>query len=338
MVLTVEECLRRIKTSLGTGPGGSAAPDALGIINEAGRHFANMHPWSFYEDGQAYLDRRAKVTLTDGIWTDASLKFTSATVSTAGTYVFVTGDYVQVTSTGDTSTAVLGYYEIANQIAAGIGNYQMIDDTLATGDETVIAATIHTNTVALPSDFKHILALTTSDGLSDSIRETTVDHIIQARAHSFADTQDTLYALTYKRDRTALTVGAAGDKGGAPVPVLDIWPTPTSNETAAYLLYYRRQWADVSGSSDFISIPDWMQPLYLQVLQAFALGIEEHDVAVVDRRLAEIEAGSTFKKAVHTDGLGQQVFGPLRHGALAKAGYDGFWDAAWSFSSTSNPS
>jgi hypothetical protein len=118
--------------------------------------------------------------------------------------------------------------------------------------------------------------------------------------------------------------GSGSLGGGEPVTILELYPTPTVSEDDTVRLCYRGRWRSVpEGSADGyrLTLPEYCETLFEELLRAFARGQEEEDNATLDQRLAFIEkgtdgmGGSVFLAAKRTDALRQPTIGPLRNGA-----------------------
>jgi len=66
-------------------------------------------------------------------------------------------------------------------------------------------------------------------------------------------------------------------------------------------LRYRKGWAAVSDDTSTFTMPNWMEPVYMQCLRAFARGYEEEDVASLSQRLQDIRNGPLVAAAVERD-------------------------------------
>ena len=98
---------------------------------------------------------------------------------------------------------------------------------------------------------------------------------------------------------------------------LEIYPTPSSTTTEALTLYYRAGWARVYDDRKAIQIPAYVEPLYIELLRAFARGYEEEDQASLSERISEVWRGPLFAVSVDRDASVQPDYGPLRNGAAA---------------------
>ena len=133
------------------------------------------------------------------------------------------------------------------------------------------------------------------------------------------------------------TAMSGGVDGGPVRPRLDIYPTPSSDVTDGLTLYFRRGWGALEGDNDLVSIPSYIESLYLQIVRAFARGYERESEADVSQRLSVIAGGPLVLAARQRDKESQPNLGPMRGGA-AQGMYAGAPGNFWNFSSVSGPS
>ena len=67
-----------------------------------------------------------------------------------------------------------------------------------------------------------------------------------------------------------------------------------------------------------VPIPQHRAPLYLDVLRHTARGLLNEDGAAVGARLAQVQAGSLYRKTVDADERLQSSYGRLRPGLLRR--------------------
>jgi hypothetical protein len=315
VALSVQNCLAHIEHTLG-GP----MPREIGgatLINQAGEFLASVHPWKWQEATESKLDLRAKIAITGG--TPGSQSLTKA--NAFDNYTFLDGDVYEVTSG---TNAVKGFYRVTGKTS---GNAIALEsDIVSSGSTADQAGTLHTSAIALPSDFREMIAINTTSGLLRGVALTDHAELIQRRAASFVSEGFHYGAIVHAQ--TSATAG------GAPTPRLEIWPAPNANETGTLTMMYRAGWKTISNDTDLISIPVWIEPLYIQLLRAFARGYEEEDAAALDQRLVSITAGVMFAAAVDRDGMVQPHYGRLRGGGAVREGFESFGN----FNSISAPS
>lgn len=105
--------------------------------------------------------------------------------------------------------------------------------------------------------------------------------------------------------------------GGAPQRVLTMWPTPSADETGFFVLWYQAQWADVDGLNDEISIPKWMEPLFLEYCREWALGWQYPESGNPSERITKLKQLSVYNDARSTDGALLGQLGRIENGAAS---------------------
>ncbi len=162
--------------------------------------------------------------------------------------------------------------------------------------------------ILLPDDFMHLLSLDMGTNQSGSVHLVTYEELIRARRNQVSVSAYTyLVALAHQ-------AGAAG--GSAPLPQLELYPTPTTSTASLFTMVYRAGWVRVSDDGNYVSIPRWLEPLYLEVLKAFVQGYEERDREELSTRLERISRSQMFNHAVRRDAMVQQSYGRQRNGAV----------------------
>ncbi len=313
MVLTAYKCLSHIKHTLG----GELSPaiDGLGLINEAGEFLASAQAWKWLETAESKLDLRAKISTTTGVFdfaggTVGKMLTVNPDTNWLADYTFVEGDTLEVTGGTNAKT---GHYRIVQKYDAD--KLELASDISTTaGDLTGVAATLHTSAIALPSDFREIIAINTTSGLLKGVQLTSFEDLLSKRAANFTSAGFHYGAIIQPTD-TDLTAD------GAPVARLEIWPQPSANETAPLTILYRATWKRITQDTHRLRLPVYCESLYLQVLRAFARGYEEEDEISMSQRLMEVMTGPLFGAAVDRDASIQPDYGPLMYGAAERYHY-----------------
>jgi hypothetical protein len=159
--------------------------------------------------------------------------------------------------------------------------------------------------VPLPSDFRSINNLVATQGLVNDVVLTSMSTVLNYRTQDISTTTFTTWAaLSYRRLTT-----------GIPTPVLEIYPTPTSFKAAAMTLHYTAGWLPVSDDGDYVKVPDWIEPLFIQVVREYALGLEGDGGAGVIPRMEALKASSFWMDACSRDGQVQWDLGQILGGA-----------------------
>jgi hypothetical protein len=105
-----------------------------------------------------------------------------------------------------------------------------------------------------------------------------------------------------------------------PVPVLEVYPTPTADKENAFTLYFRGGWSQPLVENDALAIPVWLEMLFLEMLRAVARGTYEEDEGTISERLAAVVNGPVFLSARKRDlAISPPDIGPLRNTAISMA-------------------
>ena len=171
------------------------------------------------------------------------------------------------------------------------------------------------NYITLPTDLQTILAVELTNSLTSTLHLTGFDELIRLRTSSITPTLGYWGAVAYPSQ----TSSAAAPAG----PRLELYPTPSASETGAITIFYRAGWTSVKTGSDAarLNIPEFIEPLYKQVLRAYGRAYELEDVQSLTSRLEDIQLGALYKSSVARDGTIQLNYGEMQGGA---AQYDRF--------------
>jgi len=182
---------------------------------------------------------------------------------------------------------------------------------------------------SLPADFSELIAASFTQGLTNRFLLTTLGTIAQYRTGQM----NFGLAVTYG----AISFQAATGAGGAPLPVLELYPTPSATNASALTVFYRADWTPITDGSDssFVNIPQYAEPAFIECLRAFARGYQEEDSGILSQRLAAIQAGPVWDAAVDSDGMTQPNFGKMRGGAtqIGIGGPQTVWASPYSIAS-----
>lgn len=159
--------------------------------------------------------------------------------------------------------------------------------------------------VELPGDFMELRGWSPSESLVGNVTLVTPQELVSRRSWGNAPSSGYFYA----------TIVYPLDADGIPKPRLDLYPpgTATNNEI---VIYYRRGWRPVTTDEEALSMPPWMEDLYLQVLMHYARGFHEEDEATLAQRLALEVQGPLWRAKVRRDGSTAKSLGPLTGGAI----------------------
>jgi hypothetical protein len=168
----------------------------------------------------------------------------------------------------------------------------------------------------VPDDFGEIVTIEYVAGLTARVIQSNFHVIAQYRSQAFASPGYLLY----------VAISHAPDTSGVPKPRFEIYPTPLTSQPDTIKMFYRARWTNLEGAdSALIPVPVWMEPLFIQVLRAVALGYQKEDEASMSMRLRDVIGGPDWQFAARSDASEQTNRGPLRGGSLQTAwGYDDF--------------
>lgn len=320
MALTANAALDFIRHTLGA----SSQLDARTIVNQAGRHLVSMHAWRWLQRPDYLLDELAPLSITGATWTESTKTLTKVAGFTG--YTFRGGDrWNNTAGTGATT----GSYRIASRVSADAITLEQSIGAAANG-QTNIAGNIVFPYIQLPPDFRELIDLTATVGLLQNVQLTTLSELLSFRTHAVPVSNFVRYvAVSYQH---------AGGSGGAPTPRLEVYPTPTVALAGGLTLFYRAGWTDISDDSDVISVPPWMELLFLQVLGAVARGFEEEDQASMTARVTELRVGALFLAAVRDDADLEPSLGPIQGGSVPTYGQPRAWAGPYDYQIAAGPS
>lgn len=107
------------------------------------------------------------------------------------------------------------------------------------------------------------------------------------------------------------------NNAGALQKRLGLYPTPSATDADALQIAYYAGWtaiADATNGSTVLPIDPSCEGLFLDVLAAFAKGIEEDDIASISERITMIKRSDLFADAVATDVNTNPVVGRVPRG------------------------
>ena len=176
------------------------------------------------------------------------------------------------------------------------------------------------NHITLPSGFIELISFAPR-GL-DSRADTAAARFFAVSAQEIWDKREVSVTGEAAAAYTSVPTGAfyfaiayySAAGTAVPVPRMELFPTPHSSHSATAHTHtecvgnmiYRRSWTQITESTSTGSVfilPQWMEPLYLQMVRAFTRGYEEEDIATTNARIAEVAAGPLFMTAVQRDSL-----------------------------------
>ncbi len=283
---------------------------ALDLINRCGHILTNMHKWEFLLGPSRPLDTRAQVTITDATTASGTL---SVANSELDDYSFLMGDAVRIDAG---SSAVESTYPIVSH-----STDDLVLETDPGNSVADVDGTIETNAVALPSDFAGIDSYDATNALNRSLTLTSPQRLLEIRTDE-PSTVGSHYWGAIVRAKNIVS------GGGAPVYRLEICPTPTASEVGLFTLFYRREWTDLTSDADVIPIEGWLEPFFLELVEAVMRGYLEQDAAPMHHRITDLKAGDTFLDAKRRDGSAQPDIGIMSGGAVQEMAVHHHWHSS----------
>lgn len=170
--------------------------------------------------------------------------------------------------------------------------------------------------IEVPLDVAQITSLHRSpERWRGTLQFTTLETIHRLRADLTVATSDFVYvgALGYRNHP---------DGQGAQRPVIEVWPSLDFSEgpdepgngsvvSNAAQLMYRAGWSYLSQESDIISIPQWMEHLYLAIVVGVAEEYDQEGIIPRGQYGATIRQSPLFEAAIRRDTSMQPDYGVL---------------------------
>lgn len=214
----------------------------------------------------------------------------------------------QFTIAGVTDMTFNGAYEVSTVLSTSSFTFiQDGPDSTSTGG-TAIATAPDTflNYLALPADFGEIIAVNRPNR---EVQLTSLQDLVHRR-------HLTLVPPPIASVFAALSYPAQADQSSeAPVPRLEMFPTPTG--TDMYTLTYRAGPIALVNSSDVPNIPPAFERLLVLLCRAFIRDYEEQDST---SEWLKVNGGGNedgeMEKLIAKDGLDQPNLGQIRGGAV----------------------
>jgi hypothetical protein len=171
--------------------------------------------------------------------------------------------------------------------------------------------------IILPTDLRDIIAMEPTSSLSIDMERSTHGEVLwRSTDVNGGDSWPYWGAISYHTNAS-----------GALVPRLDLSDTPSTSDADAFTIVYRAGWTELDSSDETIPLPSWMEPLYIEVVRAYAMGWEEEEGVGVLPRLDAIMASGACRMVKQRDGMIQGSIGPLKNGAASRGQNTRRWDA-----------
>jgi hypothetical protein len=353
MTLLTSDAIAHVRHTLASSDVPSIG--AYRILDDAGEHLVNMHSWTWLEDGQATLDLTGNqpyvwlpddfreivaIQLENGL--NAGIRLTSKdrllelrALATAPSFEYHASVAHVPRGAAASATVTVGTVVDGNRLFIADAYNPSVefhfmttpDDNTATARHIAVAATATANASAL--------ATAINDAPNLYVRANAVGAVVYI-SHSRTGTRGN--GLTFTQNGTAFTwdVMLTGIDDGPVRARLELWPTPSQDDSDRLMVYYRRGWQACENDNALIPIPQWCETLYLALVRAIARGYERESEADIGQRIAAVEQSPLAKTAMERDKLSVPHIGAMRGGAAAsvRVGYDHMWN----FNSVAGPS
>jgi len=276
------------------------------LVNDAGKWLIDSHGWKFLSRPPRRLSLRGTITITAATWDEATLTLTVMDPASAfAAYTLLEGDQVEIA--GGTG-ADLGFYDVVS--TDGAADITLRTSIGAAADaQTDIVGSLELAGLLLPSDISELAGTPSGSVANHSIIPTTMQGLIDARdAGVYPQGGDFYGAITYGV--------SVGPDGGAPVPRLELYPPPASDDLNSVTIYYRAGWTKITRDDQYSSTPDWFDPLLIQAVRAYSYGIETDTMG---QALAEVLLSPMYAATQRRDGVIQRNLGPIRGSRIKRS-------------------
>lgn len=162
--------------------------------------------------------------------------------------------------------------------------------------------------VDAPSDFRSIIEMYPTNSLTNQVQWTTLHEILRLRSTVVGSYTGYWAAANHRAVANA-----------APQLIFELWPTPNTSAADYFTIMYQGKWTEVSSDNDWAAIPDYMNPLFADLVRRVARAWEEEDTAGLMERVESLKQSSLWVTAMQTDGLNQPTLGTTKGGAASDA-------------------
>lgn len=151
----------------------------------------------------------------------------------------------------------------------------------------------------LPGDFGKLWAQEASRNVVGAVKLVSDDELIRLRENTAANGGSTYQGAIFAADNTS-------GSGGAQTWRIELDRPVQVSQTNAFTIVYRRDWRDMTSEEDELSMPPYMDELYLQVLRAYVQDYQfesrgRRGAVSFDQRLEGIVRGQTYRAAISMD-------------------------------------
>lgn len=176
----------------------------------------------------------------------------------------------------------------------------------ATRPSVVLATVAGQSYLALPDDVEAVISIASGDSLQYGIHLTTPVELAALRGSTIPPLF-TFWVCLAQDDQ-------ATDEDAPPRPRLDIYPTPTSDSAASFLLTYRAKWRELSEDRHVANVPATYSGLLTQLVRAFATQALLPGSDAIER----IQFSPSTKSLMASDGMRQGTLGRHTGGAIER--------------------
>lgn len=356
MTLLVSDAIAHIRHTLASDDVPSIG--AHRILNDSGNLMVNMHHWQWCEGAQSNLslykdqpyvwlpeDFREIVAVQTTNGLNAGFRLTThkrllqlRSLAVANSFEYhaaishasrgaAAGGTLTVSSVSNGHTVTISDAYNPSTTFTFRPSLGASDDNTATQRYVVIGATDAATASAL--------AVAINDAPNLYLRA-TVSGAVVTLTHQREGTRGNSMTVSETGGNVTIALDDTGVDAGPVRARLELWPTPSQDELDRLMVYYRRGWQPVDSDSALVSIPDWMEQLYIDIVRTVARAYERESEAPLDVRIATIKNGPVFQAAKLRDATMTESLGPIRGGAVH--GVRSNYDHLWNFSSVANPS
>jgi hypothetical protein len=302
MKLTATHAAQYAGLATGAKPRGVSLVE---LINLAGTYFAGLHPWRFYEAQAFTLNLRGDFDITGATWGNVAQTITK--VGAFADYDWLTGDLFDLTGgTGLTP----GLYVIDEKVSDDVLHLA----TNAGPNAVDLAGTVtidQPSLVAFPQNIEEILGIdAVSSTFTHSAGYLSKQELASLKTQAWDAVTPGKYFLT------DLWIPTDGEL----VRWLEVYPTPTEQAVDYFRVYARTTWVDLDSDSEPIAVPRYAQPLFLEVVRAFARAYMNPETQPLDEELARVARSGVLEAALRTDSTFLPSLGVLGPGAASRTG------------------
>lgn len=133
-----------------------------------------------------------------------------------------------------------------------------------------LSLTAGQNYVELPADFAEMESLQYPGTFVRSMLPTTLIELEMLRS---IQVFPPAFAYYYATNLGA--IDQTNPEDGLSVPTLELFPTPQSDEIDALTIWYRRKVSNLSSDTDVPQFPDWIEPMFVQIVRHYAYLYED---------------------------------------------------------------